>query len=177
MEPITGARPVGYIALAVMAVDWSSKAAIASRIPLGDMVVVWEGRLAFWHVRNPAMILGLFGNLPLPWRQALAVLLGAAALVLLLETFSRARRLLPHRRPWAWLFVGLLLGGILGNLGERAVHWWITDFISIGWGGIWLPPGNVADLAIILSIPIAFLVIAFELEARRLRRTERHPPV
>ncbi len=75
-------------------------------------------------------------------------------------------RLLPERRPWAWVFVGLLCGGMVGNLGERALHWWVTDFLSFRWGSLWLPPGNVADLAIIASIPVSFLVIAFEIEAR-----------
>ena len=33
----------------------------------------------------------------------------------------------------------------------------------------WLPPGNLADLSIILSLPISFAVLAFEMEARALR--------
>src|SRR5690606_4325712 len=82
---------------------------------------------------------------------------------------SRAHRLLPRRRPWAWLFSGLLLGGMLGNLGERSLHWWVTDFLSFRWGPYWLPPGNVADLAIVTSLPIAILVILFEVEARAMR--------
>ena len=170
-EPRVGWRPVLAIAVAVVLLDWSTKALVAQLLRVGEMVVVAEGRIALWHVKNPAMILGLFGDLPLGARKLIAALLGVVALTLLLEIVTRAHRLLPARRPWAWLFVGLVLGGLVGNLGERAYHWGITDFLSFGWSGVWLPPGNVADLAIILSIPLSFVVIAFELEARAQRRS------
>src|SRR5690606_30357944 len=130
-----------------------------------------------WHVRNPALVLGLFGDLSLGNRMVIAVLLAMAGMILVVEVLSRSQRLLPNRRPWAWVFVGLLLGGMLGNLGERAVHWWVTDYLSFRWGDLWLPPGNVADLAIMLSLPISILVIAFEIEARAKRGTEGLAPV
>jgi signal peptidase II len=168
-EPHRGWRPVLAIALAVALLDWTTKYLIASRIALDQLVVVWDGRVAFWHVHNPALVLGLFGDLPLGARKVIAGLLGITALVVLVEVVSRSHRLLPSRRPWAWLFGGLVLGGMLGNLGERALHWWVTDFLSFRWGDVWLPPGNVADLAILCSVPLAGLVIAFEVEARRLR--------
>jgi signal peptidase II len=175
-EPRLGWRPVLAVALVVALLDWSTKYLIASRIAVDQLVVVWQGRVAFWHVHNPALVLGLFGDLPLGARKVIAGLLGLTALVVLVEVVSRSHRLLPRRRPWAWLFGGLVLGGMMGNLGERALHWWVTDFLSFRWGEIWLPPGNVADLAILCSIPLAGLVIAFELEARRLRISRAGQP-
>jgi lipoprotein signal peptidase len=58
---------------------------------------------------------------------------------------------------------------MLGNLGERVVHWGVTDYLSIGWGDLWLPPGNIADLSIFLSLPVAILVVLYELQARAQR--------
>jgi lipoprotein signal peptidase len=169
VEPHRSFWPVAWIATIVAILDWTSKALVFASLPLDRRVVVASGRVAFWHVRNEAMILGLFGDLPLRTRQGIAVLLGIVGVTLLREVLTRAHRLLPRRRPWGWLFVGLVLGGMLGNLGERVLHWGVTDFLSFRWGSVWLPPGNVADLAIILSIPISLLVIAFEIEARSLR--------
>jgi lipoprotein signal peptidase len=59
---------------------------------------------------------------------------------------------------------------MLGNLGERVVHWGVTDYLSIRWGEYWLPPGNVADIALFLSMPLSIPVIAFELLGRARRR-------
>jgi lipoprotein signal peptidase len=172
-EPKVGWAPTLAVMLAVVFADWSTKLAVASTIPVGTLVEVWEGRLALWHVRNPEMVLGLWGNVPLASRQAIAATAGLAGILILFEIVGRGHRLPPHRRPWVWLFVGLAFGGMLGNLGERALHWTVTDFLSIGFGPFWLPPGNIADLAMITAIALAVPVIVFELQARRLRGTYR----
>lgn len=164
-----GWKPILLLAAAVALLDWLTKAIVVATIPVDEIVVLIEDRLALWHVKNPAMILGLFGDLPLSYRKVLAGTLAVVGITLLVEVVTRAHRLLPNRRPWAWTFVALVLGGMLGNIGERVFHWGITDFIAIGWNGIWLPPGNIADLAIFLSIPVAPFVIIFEIEARSRR--------
>jgi lipoprotein signal peptidase len=61
---------------------------------------------------------------------------------------------------------------MLGNLGERVVHWGVTDFISFRWGDYWLPPGNLADLALFLSMPLCVPVILFEFIGRSRRGVE-----
>lgn len=169
--PLSGWLSSLRIALAVALLDWTVKAAVAATVPLDRMVEVWDGRVALWHVRNPAMILGLWGGLPLPARQGIALLGAAAGALLLLRVVGRSHRLGPRERPWAWLFAGLMLGGMMGNVGERAVHWGVTDYLSFNWDGIWLPPGNVADVALFLSLPLAGVVAVMELRARSHRGT------
>lgn len=174
-EPHVGWAPTLAVILGVAAIDWITKLTIARTIPVGELVEVWEGRFALWHVQNPEMVLGLWGNVPLESRQVIAVTAGVMAFLLLFEIVGRGHRLPPHRRPWVWAFVGTAFGGMLGNLGERGLHWTVTDFLSFGWGAVWLPPGNVADLALLTSMVLAIPVICFELEARRLRGTHTRP--
>jgi lipoprotein signal peptidase len=118
-EPQDGWRPALAILLVVALLDWATKAVVAAAVPLGGFVEVWPGRVALWHVKNPEMVLGLWGNLPLGGRQAIAVMAAVVGLLALYEIIGRGHRLPPHRRRWAWLFVGLAFGGMLGNLGER----------------------------------------------------------
>jgi lipoprotein signal peptidase len=172
-EPNRGWLPALVIACCIAALDWGTKWLVTLTVPLGDLVEVLGGRVALWHVRNDAMILGLYSSLPLESRKVIAVLAGLLGVVLLFEVVSRGHRLPARRQPWVWLFVGLALGGMLGNLGERAVHWGVTDFLSFRWGGLWLPPGNIADLALFLSIPVAAVVTHFELVARAGRASDR----
>lgn len=172
-EPRYGWLPALAITLLVVALDWSTKVIVAVTVPLGQMVEVWEDRIALWHVKNPEMVLGLWGNLPIESRMVIAVVALILAMLLLYETLEQGHLLPIHRRPWAWLFVGLAAGGIVGNLGERLFYWHVTDFLSLRWGDIWLPPGNFADLALFLAIPAAIPVIIFELQARARLATER----
>lgn len=173
-EPNRGWIPAGLLALSVALLDWATKWYVAQRVPLRGFEEVWTDRIALWHVRNDAMILGLYGNLPLASRQVIAIACAVLGALLLFEIVTRGHRLPPHRRKWAWIFFGLAFGGMLGNLGERALHWGVTDYLSLRIGGIWLPPGNVADLAIFASIPVSVVVIVFEIQAR-MQRSDHKP--
>ena len=168
-ERIYGWRPALVIALCVALLDWAVKFAVASSMPIGEFREVVAGRVALWHVRNPAMILGLWENFPLEFRKLLAVVAAVVGVLVLLQIVGRAHRLPRHHRRWAWLFVGMVTGGMLGNLGERLIHWGVTDYLSLRYGAYWLPPGNVADVALFLSIPLAIPVIVFELMGRARR--------
>ncbi len=176
-EPRSGWTPALAIMLAVAVLDWSTKAMVAAAVPLQGFVEVWKGRVALWHVQNPAMVLGLWDHLPITYRQGIAIIAALVALLLLFEIVERGHRLPPHRRIWVWLFIGLAFGGMLGNLGERLIHWYVTDFLSLRWGSLWLPPGNVADLALFLAFLLAIPVVIFELQARsrRGKAHSRHP--
>lgn len=165
-EPNPGWRTAAWIAGGIALLDWTVKAMVANSIPLGGFREVWEGRVALWHVRNPAMMLGLWGDLPLGVRKGIAAMAALMALLILVQVVGRGHRLPPGKRGWAWVFVGLTFGGMLGNLGERVVHWGVTDYLSFRYADIWLPPGNVADIALFLSMPLALVVILFELQAR-----------
>lgn len=171
-QPMRGWIPALVVALCVALADWGTKFLIARSIPLEDLREVIPGKLAFWHVRNHAMVLGLWDNFPLGTRKIIAVLAAVLGSLVLLQIIGRGHRFPREHRAWTWVFVGLVLGGMLGNLGERAIHWGVTDFISIRWGEYWLPPGNLADLALFLSMPLSIPVIAFELIGRSKRRKE-----
>lgn len=176
-EPMLGWIPAAVIALGVAMLDWTTKLLIGASIPLDELREVIPGRLAFWHVRNPAMVLGLWENFPLGARKVIALVASVLGAVVLLQIIGRGHRFPPAHRGFAWLFVGLVLGGMLGNLGERVVHWGVTDFISLRWGDYWLPPGNLADLALFLSMPLSIPVILFEFWGRSRRAPEQPPEV
>lgn len=172
-EPMRGWIPTVCIALGVALLDWTTKFLISINIPLDELREVIPGRLAFWHVRNPAMVLGLWDNFPVATRKVIAATAAVLGVLVLLQLIGRGHRFPRTHRGWAWAFVGMVLGGMLGNLGERVVHWGVTDFISFRWGPYWLPPGNLADLSLFLSMPLAIPVILIELRGRSRRGAPR----
>src|SRR4051794_28928740 len=72
-EPMRGWIPTVIIAGGVALLDWPATFLIARSIPLDDLREVIPGRLAFWHVRNPAMVLGLWDNFPIATRKVIAL--------------------------------------------------------------------------------------------------------
>lgn len=155
----------------IAAFDWITKLLVREVVPVDEFVPVLFGRIALWHVENPAMILGLHGDLPLLSRQVITILSALLAPVILVDIVKRAHRLPRERQRAVWVCSGLAFGGMLGNFGERLLHWRVTDFLTLRVGSVWLPPTNIADLAVLASLPLSAVVIRYELEARRQRRS------
>jgi signal peptidase II len=124
---------MSLIALAVLAVDQATKAIVRAALAPGEGVDA-VGPYTIFHVHNPGVAGGGFAGNALP--LALLSILGVMLLYEFLSQRSRSRVLLA-------LGFGLLVGGGLGNLVDRARLGWVTDFIRNGEYAF-----NVADVAI-----------------------------
>jgi signal peptidase II len=144
---------MSLIALAVLAVDQGTKAIVRAALAPGEGVEA-VGPYSIFHVHNPGVAGGGFAGNALP----LAVL-STLGVMLLYEFLS----LRGGSRVWLALGFGLLVGGGLGNIVDRARLGWVTDFIRNGDHAF-----NVADLAIF----IGGLVVLVGLIAGRLRPSQ-----
>jgi signal peptidase II len=121
----------------VVAVDQVTKQLVDARIERGEQVAVFPG-LDLTNSRNTGVAFGALEGAGL----VVAILIGLS-LVLLVGYF-----VLHRNTPWLWLPVGLLLGGALGNLVDRAREGAVTDFIDpVAW-----PAFNVADSCIVIGV-------------------------
>jgi signal peptidase II len=135
----------------VVAVDQATKQLAVTRIGRGEEVEVFFG-LDLTNTRNTGVAFGAFQG-----GGALVAVLIGLALALLLGYFAFHRE-----RPWLWLPVGLLLGGALGNLADRAREGAVIDFIDpVGW-----PAFNVADTCIVIGV----LALLYVVEGRERRK-------
>ena len=130
------ARAVAVVGSTV-ALDQATKAIAVASLDRGEEVNVFLG-LDMTYVRNEGVAFGaLSGGGP--------VLVAVIALALggLVTYFA-----LNSSVPLLWLPVGLILGGALGNLADRAREGAVIDFIDpIAW-----PAFNLADTAIVLGV-------------------------
>jgi signal peptidase II len=144
---------VFLLAGAVVALDQASKAVALDRLPAGVPVSVVDGLLSLTLVLNPGLAFGLLATLPKPWRW-LVVVLSLVALAVLARV---ALRVLPAGGWAGRLAVGLIFGGAVGNLIDRARFGAVVDFVDVHWRGWHWPAFNVADSAI--SVGVALLAL------------------
>jgi signal peptidase II len=131
--------PAAAIATAgvVVAIDQATKQLAIASIDRGDRVNVFFG-LDLTNTRNTGVAFGAFEGGGI----VVAVLIGLS-LTLLVGYFALHREM-----PWLWLPVGVLLGGALGNLADRARDGAVIDFIDpVAW-----PAFNVADACIVVGV-------------------------
>jgi len=133
------AGPPAAVATAglVVAIDQAAKQLAVSRIGRGEDVNIFFG-LDLTNTRNTGVAFGALEGGGL----IVAILIGLS-LTLLLGYF-----LVNRSMPWLWLPVGLLVGGALGNLADRARDGAVIDFIDpVAW-----PAFNVADTCIVAGV-------------------------
>jgi signal peptidase II len=128
----------------VVALDQATKQLAATQIARGDQVDVFPG-LDFTNARNTGVAFGA-----LQGGGIVVAVLIALSLGLLIGYFAANRD-----KPWLWLPVGMLLGGALGNLADRAREGGVIDFIDpVAW-----PAFNVADACIVIGV-VTLLYVA-----------------
>ena len=129
-----GWRGLLAVAAIVVVADQVTKSALVAHIDPGERVDVLPF-LDLVHVLNRGVAFGFLGD----GSAESVILVTLAALSFVLGWFA-----LDAVRPWAWLAVGLLVGGALGNLADRSRQDAVIDFIDLP---LW-PSFNVADIAI-----------------------------
>jgi signal peptidase II len=120
-----------------MALDQATKQLVVSSIHRGDSINVFFG-IDLTYVRNTGVAFGAFAG-----GGALVSILTVAALTLLIVYFA-----VRADTPWLWLPVGIIAGGALGNLADRARDGAVIDFID----PVFWPAFNIADMGIVLGI-------------------------
>ncbi len=130
-------RRAAIAAALFMTLDQVTKQIVIASIHRGDSINVFFG-IDLTNVRNTGVAFGAFAG-----GGALVSLLTIGALTLLVVYFA-----LRYSTPWLWLPVGVIAGGALGNLADRARDGAVIDFID---PVLW-PAFNLADMGIVLGI-------------------------
>jgi signal peptidase II len=144
---------VFVLAGAIVALDQVSKILVLDRLPLGVPVNLVDGLLSLTLVMNPGLAFGLLGTVPRGWRWVVAAL----SLVALAVLARVALRVLPAGGAVGQLAIGLIFGGAVGNLIDRARFGAVVDFVDVHWRGWHWPAFNVADSAITVGVALLAL--------------------
>ena len=153
MSPGRTALAAAGVAAAVVVLDQAVKELVRSGIELGERHDLVLG-IKLVNVRNSGIAFGLLAD-----GGALLVVGTAVALLALVFFF------VTHTgRALVWLPTGLLLGGAIGNLIDRALEGSVTDFVKLPH----FPAFNVADMAITVGV----IALIYVLEGPPRRRAE-----
>lgn len=142
-----------FFAGVVVVLDQITKALALARLVPGVPVPVLDAWLQLTLVLNPGIAFGLLGSLPTAWRWTAAAL-SVAALAVLVRV---ALRVLPQGGWVGRVAVGLIFGGAVGNLIDRARFGAVVDFVDVYWRTWHWWIFNVADSAISVGVVLLAL--------------------
>lgn len=135
-----------FLICVVFFLDQVTKYIVASQIPLGtyeDPIPVL-GNWVYWvHVGNTGVAWSLFAGVP--------YFFGFLGMAFLASVYFFRRFLELHLFPMQ-VAIGLMCGGVLGNVVDRFVHGHVVDFIDVHLPGYRYPSFNVADIGIFCGV-------------------------
>lgn len=172
LRPTTAGIVIAILAVMVLAVDQFTKHLALQNLPYQQIVPVWGDVLQFYLTRNSGAAFSLGEGVT--WVFTIVLAIAALLIVFLAATRVRGR--------WWAIVLGLLLGGILGNLTDRLLRepgfaiGHVIDFIYTPW----MMPAiyNVADMFIVtMMICVALLVLlGVRLDGTREPRAVKETP-
>ena len=164
-------KPVDYLLLGgiagvIVIIDQITKAMVRTNIPMGGFWAPWSGIIPFiqiYHTENTGVAFGMFqgGNLIF---SVLALLVSIA----IIYYYPRV----PASDWTLRIALGLQLGGALGNLVDRVVFGYVTDFIALSNFAIF----NVADSSITIGVVVLLLGVWAQ-EQKKDKTQPVEPPV
>lgn len=131
-----------WLSFFVITLDWMIKWVAATYLSLGKSVTVLSFfNLTLSHNRGAAFS---FLNQQNGWQFWLFSGIAAVVSVIVFASLYR----LPCHKKWLCVSLALILGGALGNLGDRLLHGYVIDFLDFYVNDWHWPAFNIADSAI-----------------------------
>jgi signal peptidase II len=139
----------------VLVADQLTKLWIRSTLDIGE--TLWQaGIFSIVRTRNTGAAFGLFQE----HAFVIAIIAGVVVVLVLFYVLWAHRRYPFFNSRLSWVALGLISGGIVGNLIERVGNLvdpsrfvGVTDFISVGW---W-PAFNIADSSLVVGTILLIL--------------------
>jgi signal peptidase II len=150
-------RRLAVVALVVLVLDQLTKLLVLQYLGYAQEKVILEGFFNLVHWGNRGAAWSLFNRY-----ASSNMFLAVFALVALLVLFATRHHFDVHTRA-GQLALGLIFGGIAGNLIDRFLRGHVIDFLYFhvlrrGGGEIGFPAFNVADSAICVGVALLFLL-------------------
>jgi signal peptidase II len=145
------------LATGILVADQVTKIAVLRYLGLAEEKVIIDGFFKLVHWTNRGAAWSLFQQF-----SSSNLWLSIFALLALLALFATRHHFDVHTRA-GQMSLGLIFGGILGNLIDRFVHGCVIDFLYFyldrrGGESVGFPAFNVADAAICTGVALLFLI-------------------
>lgn len=136
------------ISLVVLVVDQGAKALVQTYLPYQNGFSIIPHFFELLHVHNFGAAWNLFSG-----NRLFLIMITFFFLGMIYYLFIDQKKL----TGLALVTMGLLIGGVLGNLGDRIFRGYVVDFLSFQFGEYHFPVFNIADTCIVLAVALMII--------------------
>ncbi len=156
------AKPMIIVTLLVLAIDQITKTIVRKSVASSGTIEIIRGFFEISYSENTGAVFGIFRG-----QNNIFVLVGIVAIVFIFFYYNQFKHSL-----WMKIALGFILGGALGNLSDRIIFGFVTDFLRVRiWflRFLWWPNFNLADAAVCIGAIMLIIGMSFigrKIEAR-----------
>lgn len=151
-------KSIYITAIVLLLIDQIVKIIIRTKMSLYQEIKLIPNFFSLYYVENEGAAFSILGN------KTLLLIIISLLCLIILNKFILEDVDLPKL---TYIPLGLLIGGIFGNLIDRIIYQTVTDYLAVFIFKYSFPVFNIADIAISLST--IFLVIVFIIKERKER--------
>ncbi len=159
MKKLSNKEKIYSLTAIFLMIDQFIKILVRSQIPLHKEVVVIPKFFSLYNTTNTGCAFSLLSN-----HQIFLIIFTLFVLIILDRYISKEKNF----TSLAILSLGMIVGGILGNLIDRIIFKGVTDYLLFVFGTYAFPVFNIADILITVGVFLYILdVIITDVIKRR----------
>ena len=148
------------IGMGFMLLDQLIKLIVTANMNLHEEIKLIPKFFSLYYIKNTGAAFSLFGN------QTLFLILISLVCLIALKNYIKK---LKNVTNLSIISLGLMTGGIIGNLFDRILYKSVIDYLSFNFFGYSFPVFNLADIGI--TVGAALLILDLIIEDNKKRRT------
>lgn len=149
------------IGMLYMLVDQFIKLLVTKNMTLQQEITLIPNFFSLYYLKNTGAAFSILGN-----QTIILILISLICLVIIKNYIKKLKRV----KNLTIISLGMMLGGILGNLFDRILYKSVIDYLSFEFFGYNFPVFNIADIGI--TVGALLLVIDLILEEKETSQKE-----
>ena len=149
------------IAMAFMLLDQLIKLIVMNNMQILQEIKVIPKFFSFYYLKNTGAAFSLFGN-----KTLFLILISIMCLIFLKNYIKKLQRV----SNLTIISLGILTGGIIGNLFDRVLHKAVIDYLSFNFFGYSFPVFNLADIGITLGALLLIIDLLIEDKQKKISK-------
>ena len=131
------------IGAVIVIIDQIIKILIKKYLKENKFIKIIPNFFSLYHVKNTGAAFSILEN-----NTILLIIIGFLVLIFLDKEISKEKNL----DKYQILSLGMIIGGIIGNLLDRIMYHGVIDYLSFQFGSYYFPIFNFADIGITLGV-------------------------
>lgn len=127
----------------IVIIDQIIKILIKKYLKENKFIKIIPNFFSLYHVKNTGAAFSILEN-----NTILLIIIGFLVLIFLDKEISKEKKL----DKYQILSLGMIIGGIIGNLLDRIMYHGVIDYLSFQFGSYYFPIFNFADIGITLGV-------------------------